>query len=144
MLKTYLERDARFRIAGASNIQATGLTEVSRAEMLPVFGEDIGRNIFFVPLERAPQELEQIPWVERATVMRLLPDQIRVSVVERQPVAFTRHGQQIGLVDANGVLLDMPAGDHGRSITTRFRWSPASIPAIRPHRARRAWPSTCA
>ena len=39
--------------------------------------------------------------------MRLLPDQIRVTVVERQPVAFTRHGQQIGLVDANGVLLDM-------------------------------------
>ena len=41
--------------------------------------------------------------------MRLLPDQIRVTLVERQPVAFVRHGQQIGLVDANGVLLDMPA-----------------------------------
>ncbi len=41
--------------------------------------------------------------------MRLLPDQIRVAVVERQPVAFVRHAQQIGLVDANGVLLDMPA-----------------------------------
>ena len=39
--------------------------------------------------------------------MRVLPDQIRVAVVERQPVAFTRHGQQIGLVDANGVLLTM-------------------------------------
>jgi cell division protein FtsQ len=47
--------------------------------------------------------------------MRLLPDQIRVQVVERQPVAFvrlsqqTRVDQQIGLVDANGVLLSMPA-----------------------------------
>jgi cell division protein FtsQ len=41
--------------------------------------------------------------------MRLLPDQIRVTLVERQPVAFTRQGQQIGLVDANGVLLTMPA-----------------------------------
>jgi cell division protein FtsQ len=40
--------------------------------------------------------------------MRLLPDQIRVSLVERQPVAFVRHGQQIGLVDGNGVLLNMP------------------------------------
>jgi len=50
LLKTWLGRDGRFRIEGASNIKATGLTEVSRAEMLPVFGEDIGRNIFFVPL----------------------------------------------------------------------------------------------
>jgi cell division protein FtsQ len=109
LLKTYLERDARFRIAGAGDIQAAGLTEVSRAEMLPVFGEDIGRNIFFVPLGERQKELEAIPWVERATVMRLLPDQIRVSVVERRPVAFTRQGSQIGLVDPNGVLLSMPA-----------------------------------
>jgi len=109
LLKTYLGRDSRFRIAGASNIEATGLTEVSRAEMLPVFGEDIGRNIFFVPLGERRKQLEEIPWVERATVMRLLPDQIRVLVVERRPVAFVRQGQQIGLVDANGVLLTMPA-----------------------------------
>lgn len=109
LFKNFLERDARFRIAGASNIQATGLVEVSRAEMLPVFGEDVGRNIFFVPLSERRKQLEQIPWVQQATVMRLLPDQIRVTVVERQPVAFVRNGQQIGLVDANGVLLDMPA-----------------------------------
>ena len=108
-LKTFLSSDSRFRIGGAGNIQASGLTEVSRAEMLPIFGEDIGRNIFFVPLSERRKQLEEIPWVEKATVMRLLPDQIRVQVVERKPVAFVRHGQQIGLVDANGVLLTMPA-----------------------------------
>jgi cell division protein FtsQ len=109
-LKRYLERDARFRIAGSGNIQASGLTEVTRADLLPVFGEDIDRNIFYVPLNARRKQLEQIPWIERATVMRLLPDQIRVSVVERKPVAFTRHGQQIGLVDADGVLLSMAPG----------------------------------
>jgi cell division protein FtsQ len=108
VLKNYLDRDARFRIAGASHIQAAGLTEVSRAQMLPVFGEDIGRNIFFVPLSERRRQLEEIPWIERATVMRVLPDQIRVSVVERKPVAFVRQGQEIGLVDASGVLLAMP------------------------------------
>ena len=107
MLKTCLQRDARFRINGTADIQATGLTEVTRAQMLPVFGEDIGRNIFFVPLDERRKQLEQIPWIERATVMRLLPDQIRVAVVERKPVAFARGGDQIGLVDANGVLLSM-------------------------------------
>ena len=107
LLKNRLERDARFRIAGASNIQATGLTEVNRGQILPVFGEDIGRNIFFVPVSERRKELEAIPWIEHATVMRVLPDQIRVNIVERQPVAFTRHGQLVGLVDASGVLLDM-------------------------------------
>jgi cell division protein FtsQ len=109
LLRNYLEHDPRFSIAGSANIAATGLTEVSRAEMLPVFGEDIGRNIFFVPLAERRKQLEQIPWVENATVMRFLPDQIRVSITEREPIAFVRTGQQIGLVDANGVLLTMPA-----------------------------------
>jgi cell division protein FtsQ len=107
LLRNLLEHDARFRIDGAADIQATGLTEVTRAQMLPVFGEDIGRNIFFVPLDLRRKQLEQIPWIEKATVMRLLPDEIRVNVVERKPVAFTRLGNQIGLVDADGVLLTM-------------------------------------
>ena len=101
-------RSSRFRIAGTSNIQATGLGQVSRAEMLPVFGEDIGRNVFFVPLNERRKQLEQVPWIEHATVMRLLPDQIRISVVERKPIAFLRQGAQVGLVDANGVLLTEP------------------------------------
>lgn len=105
--KRYLQHDSRFRIAGTSHIQVSGLTEVTRAELLPVFGEDIGRNVFFVPLSDRRKQLEQVPWVQQATVMRVLPDQLRVDIVERKPVAFTRHGQQIGLVDASGVLLNM-------------------------------------
>ena len=130
----YLERDPRFRIEGAANIQATGLSEVSRAEMLPVFGEDIGRNIFFVNLNERRRKLEEIPWVERATVMRLLPDQIRVQVVERQPVAFVRHNQQIGLVDASGVLLSMPAASmaqHHYSFPVITGIDPGDPPASR-------------
>ncbi len=107
-LRNFLEHDARFRISGTSNIQATGLSQVSRAELLPVFGEDIGRNVFFVPLAERRKQLEQIPWIEHATVMRILPDQIRISVIERKPVAFLRQGSQVGLVDANGVLLAEP------------------------------------
>ncbi|MGP8250950.1 MAG: cell division protein FtsQ/DivIB [Terracidiphilus sp.] len=133
-LRTYLERDARFRIAGAANIQATGLTEVSRADMLPIFGEDIGRNIFFVPLSERRKQLEQIPWVEHATVMRVLPDQIRVALVERQPVAFTRVGQQIDLVDGDGILLTMPAAamaQHHYSFPVITGIDPGDPPASR-------------
>ncbi len=109
-LKSFFEHDARFRIAGTTNIQATGLAQVSRADMLPVFGEDIGRNIFFVPISERRKQLEQIPWIEHATVMRLLPDQIRISVIERKPIAFVRQGAVVELIDANGVLLSESPG----------------------------------
>ena len=108
-LKSFLGSDSRFRIAGTGNIQATGLVEVSRAELFPIFGEDIGRNIFFVSLADRRKQLEEIPWVERATVMRVLPDRIQVQIVERKPVAFVLQDGRTGLIDANGVLLSMPA-----------------------------------
>jgi cell division protein FtsQ len=109
LMRSELERDNRFRIAGTANIQAVGLSEVSRADLLPVFGEDIGKNIFFIHLDQRRRDLEAIPWVRQATVMRVLPDQIRVTVVERKPVAFAQIGDETGLVDADGVLLTMSA-----------------------------------
>ncbi len=109
--RQFFDHDSQFRIAGAGNIQATGLNQVTRADLLPIFGADLGRNIFFVPLAERRAQLEQIPWVQSATVMRILPNQIHLSIVERTPVAFARQGQQVGLVDADGVLLDMsPTG----------------------------------
>jgi cell division protein FtsQ len=99
--------DARFMIPSATSIETEGNLHVSRAEMMSVFGEDIERNIFRVPLTERKAQLEELPWVEHATVMRLLPNKLRVAVSERTPVAFVRQGNHIGLVDSNGVLLDM-------------------------------------
>ncbi len=107
----FLETEPHFRIASSASIQLTGNSEqggLTRAELLGVFGSDIGRNIFFVPLRKRQAQLEQLPWVAHATVMRLLPDHLSVAVVERTPVAFVRLGSSIGLVDADGVLLSLP------------------------------------
>jgi cell division protein FtsQ len=106
--RRFLTRDPHFRITGAADIQSSGLSEVSRTDVLPVFGEDIGRNIFFVPLAERRKQLEAIPWVQQATVMRFLPDHLSINIVERTPVALVMQGNQVELVDADGVILSMP------------------------------------
>ena len=108
MAKSYLLHDERFVIPSSSSIEFEGNAHVTRAQLLGIFGEDVERNIFTVSLEQRRAELERLPWVSHATVMRLLPNRMRVSIAERTPVAFVRQGGHIGLVDANGVLLDMP------------------------------------
>jgi cell division protein FtsQ len=100
--------DDRFVIPESSAIEIQGNQHLTRAQLLSIFGGDVSRNIFKVSLEERKAELEQLPWVAHATVMRLLPDHLRISIVERTPVAFVRQGSRIGLVDANGVLLNMP------------------------------------
>jgi len=76
---------------------------------MEVLGGDIGRNIFFIPLAERKAQLEQIPWVESASVMRFVPNHLKIEIKERTPVAFARVGSRISLVDAGGVLMDLPA-----------------------------------
>ncbi len=102
--------DARFVIPTSAAIRVEGNRHVTKAQLLSIFGGDVERNIFTVSLAERRAELERLPWVEHATVMRLLPDRVRVSIVERTPVAFVRQGNRIGLVDKGGVLMDLMAG----------------------------------
>lgn len=103
----FLHHDARFRIESAQSITTQGNRELTRGRVLAVFAPDIGRNLFDVPLAERRAEMEKLPWVEEATVMRVLPNRLRVSVRERRPVAFAEVDGRIELVDAAGVLLAM-------------------------------------
>jgi cell division protein FtsQ len=108
MLYNYGERSWRFRIESSDNIEVAGMQNVTKAQIMEVMGADIGRNIFFVPLDQQKAQLEQIPWVESASVMRFVPNRLRVEVHERTPVAFARVGPRIELIDAGGTLMELP------------------------------------
>jgi cell division protein FtsQ len=108
----YAMHSWRFRINSTDNVEITGVHNASRSHVMEIAGADIGRNIFFVPLEERQRQLERIPWVESATVMRLLPNRLAVDIKERTPIAFVEIGPRISLIDANGVVMGMPADRH--------------------------------
>jgi cell division protein FtsQ len=107
-LYDYGEHSWRFRVESSDNLEITGMQNVSRAQIMEVMGADIGRNIFFVPLAQQKAQLEQIPWVESASVMRFVPNRLKVEIHERTPVAFARVGPHIELIDAGGTLMELP------------------------------------
>jgi cell division protein FtsQ len=104
----YGERSWRFRVDSSDDIEISALDNVTRSQVVEVMGGDIGRNIFFIPLAERKKQLEQIPWVESASVMRFVPNRLRVEIHERTPVAFARVGSKILLVDATGTLMELP------------------------------------
>jgi cell division protein FtsQ len=107
-LYEYSERSWRFRVESSDNIEVTGMQNVTKAQIMEVMGADIERNIFFVPLAQQKAQLEQIPWVESASVMRFVPNRLKVEIHERTPVAFARVGPRIFLIDAGGTLMELP------------------------------------
>jgi cell division protein FtsQ len=109
VLHRYATRSWRFRIDSSDNIAIAGARSVSRSQVMEVMGGDIDRNVFFVPLEARRKQLEQIPWVQSASVMRLLPNRLKVVIKERVPVAFVEIDSHIQLIDADGIIMEPPA-----------------------------------
>lgn len=83
---------------------------VSREAVLKAFIRDANRSVLQIPLDARRDEIKQIPWVESASLQRILPNHIRVRITERTPIAFLRNGTELCLIDAHGVILDRPDG----------------------------------
>ena len=107
MFYRYEEHSWRFRLDSSDNIEMGGLSNVTRAQVMEVMGGDIGRNIFFIPLDQRQKQLQQIPWVASASVMRFAPNRIDIQIHERTPVAFAQVGSKVMLIDAGGVLMEL-------------------------------------
>jgi cell division protein FtsQ len=84
---------------------------VSRDAVLQQFARDRGRSILRIPLDARRSALEELSWVETASVQRILPNRIRVELTERTPVAFLRNGTDLALIDSHGVILERPPGE---------------------------------
>jgi cell division protein FtsQ len=104
----YGEHNWRFRIESSDDIEISGTHNVPHAQVMEVLGGDIGRNVFFIPLAERKAQLEKIPWVQSASVMRFVPNRLVVEIHERTPIAFARLGSRISLIDAGGTLMELP------------------------------------
>ncbi len=113
-VRSYLTSSPRFLLQENFSIQ--GSEHVSRTQIERIFAADLGRSIFEMPLERRRFQLNVLPWVESAYVVRGWPDRVRVLVRERQPVAFVRLPGGMSLIDRQGVLMPLPMGGKFRFV----------------------------
>jgi len=92
-------------------IDVNGNRIVAREEIQKLFMHDRNHSVLSIPLEARRGQIQEIPWVEEASVQRILPNRLRVEITERTPVAFFRNGNELTLIDAHGVLLERPEGE---------------------------------
>ncbi len=95
----------------SDQIELTGNHIVGREAVLQPFAHDRNRSVLRIPLDARRAQLEELPWVESASVQRILPNRIRVELNERTPIAFLRNGNELALIDAHGVILARPEGE---------------------------------
>ena len=87
---------------------------LQREQILAVADLREGENIFRVNLAKVHEHLQELPQVDQVEIVRKLPSEIDIRIVERKPIAWITTEKQISdpfasdaafLVDARGVLM---------------------------------------
>jgi len=117
LLTVYALHSPRFLLSSSDDVTVVGNHFVPKEEILNVLGiparkSGSGINIFRMSLGSRAKQIDEIPWILSAKIVRSLPHHLDVYVTERKPVALVNVKGQIKMVDQNGVLLDTPDKTH--------------------------------
>ncbi len=88
------------------NIYIEGRQKTDQIAVLKALGVGLGGSLLQVSLEDARAQMEAISTVRRASVERVFPDTLKVTLQERQPIAIWQSKQKLFLVDDEGKILE--------------------------------------
>jgi cell division protein FtsQ len=89
-----------------SHITVHGHQRLSAGEVLALVDDLRGEHILGLRLDAWRERLLSSPWVKEASLRRILPATVEVTVREREPMAIARIGSALYLVDGDGVVVD--------------------------------------
>jgi cell division protein FtsQ len=84
----------------------TGLPEL-RARL----GVKVGDPILGIDTEAARERLEQLRWVDQASVVRMLPDHLYIHLIEREPLALWQRDHEFAVIDRSGAVIESGLDD---------------------------------
>ena len=87
-------------------VEVRGSHFLSEGEVRELLGPAVGENILTLDIEALKARLRSSPWVADATVIRTLPNVVRVEIRERVPLALAEV-DRLYLMDGDGALVDI-------------------------------------
>jgi cell division protein FtsQ len=104
-------RDVRDGAAAAAGfaiatVAVSGEKHLSREEILAAAGVTPRSSLLFFDVADARVRLLTNPWIAEATVQKLLPDRLVISISERAAFALWQKGGRVGVIAADGTVLE--------------------------------------
>jgi cell division septal protein FtsQ len=100
---SHLAAAPRFEV---KKLSVSGLKRVEENQIIAKAGFEVGTNVFRLNLREIRNRVEELQWVRHAMVERVLPDQIIIKVIEREPIGLARIRGEIYQFDLDGKILD--------------------------------------
>ena len=87
------------------NIDIDGTKNLSRTEVLNIFADYKGINIFNVDLNKIHTEISKNNWVKNVYLKRVMPNKIKVSIIENKPIGIWQNTLGNNILTKEGVLI---------------------------------------
>jgi cell division protein FtsQ len=94
---------AGFRITG---IALSGHKHLTREEILAIAGVSGRSSLLFIDVADARARLKTNPWIAEATVQKLYPDRLQISITEREAFALWQKEGRVGVIADDGTVLE--------------------------------------
>ena len=88
-----------------ASVSLSGQRQVSREEIFAAAGVTENSSLLFLDVTEARRRLEQIPWIAEATVRKLYPDRLQITVTEREAFALWQIDGKVSVIAADGTVL---------------------------------------
>jgi cell division protein FtsQ len=101
-------RDGAAVVAGfpIATVAISGEKHLSRDEIVAAAGVTARSSLLFFDVVDARARLLTNPWVAEATVQKLLPDRLVISISERAAFALWQKAGRVGVIAADGTVLE--------------------------------------
>jgi cell division protein FtsQ len=100
-----IERIIELAGFGLTQVSLTGHRYTLDSDVFDAIGLKTARTLLSFDSRAAQDRIEQLPWVERASIERVLPDRLEVRISERSPFAVWHLGNRSFLIDKSGRVL---------------------------------------
>jgi cell division protein FtsQ len=104
-------RNARDTAANAAGFNITGVAlaghkHLTREEIFAIAGVTGHSSLLFLDVADARARLKTNPWIADATVQKLYPDRLQITITERAAFALWQKGGRIGVIADDGTVLE--------------------------------------
>ena len=87
------------------NIDIDGIENLSHTQVQNVFADYKGINIFNVDLNKIHAEISKNNWVKNVYLKRVMPNKIKVSIIENKPIGIWQNTLGNNILTKEGVLI---------------------------------------
>jgi cell division protein FtsQ len=106
----YAIKDAADSAANAmglriATVSLSGQRQVRREDIFSAAGVTDHSSLLFLDVADARTKLEAIPWVAEATVRKLYPDRLQITITEREAFALWQRQGKVAVIAADGTVL---------------------------------------